>query len=137
MQSYIIYFSWKFQLNLFLIYPLGLLFLDEQTGRVDSVKIKLILSCRTNYITKRQWCNSNEVLLTVEAAWPSGYNAAGLLAPCSSLALLTAIAGHVLCSPEFKSSSILGLLPAGILSFVMFHLNYWFIISETLQKGRG
>ena len=43
---------------------------------------------------------------------------AGLLAPCSSLALLTAVAGHVLCSLEFKSSSILGLLPAGILSFV-------------------
>ena len=90
LQSNIIYFSWKFQFNLFLIYPLELLFLDEQSDRVDPVKIKLILSCRTNYITKRQWCNSNEVVSTVEAAWTSGYNAAGLLAPCSSLALLTA-----------------------------------------------
>ena len=136
MQSNIIYFSWKFQLNLFLIYPLVLLFLDEQTGRVNSVKIKLILSCRTNYITKRQWCNSNEVVLTVEAAWPNGYNAAGLLAPCSRLALLTA---SWTCSLQSRvqSSSMVGLLPAGILSFVMFYLNYCFTISETLQKGRG
>ena len=43
----------KFQVNLFLIYPLELLFLDEQSGQVDSVKIKWILSCRTNYITKQ------------------------------------------------------------------------------------
>ena len=35
------------------IFRLELLFLDEQSGQVDSVKIKLILSCRTNYITKR------------------------------------------------------------------------------------
>ena len=48
------------------------IFVDEQSGRLSEKK--RILSCRTNYITKRYWCNSIGVAVRV------GFNSGGSVA---------------------------------------------------------
>ena len=58
-------------------------------------------------------------------------------------ACYAALAGFVLCSPKFKSlamlvnSQLVCLRPVGILSHIMFHLSYWFIVPKKSHKGRG
>ena len=68
-----IYLFWKCQFNVFFIYPLEVQTFLWMNKVADSVKKKLILSCRTNYITKR-WCNS------IGVAVRSGFNSGGSVA---------------------------------------------------------